>query len=320
MWNGQPLPPFGWPQAFQQGVANPAGMQGTTPGVVDSSMPQLDPTMMQLIAQQQMLTQQVQQINHLLSQMCPPPAAEATPVSGQGAAAAGTATPQAAGTPADMPAQGTDQAGPNPGWDPYDQHQGSSSDPWTSQAGDPWGGFTGTRRAWSQRATGPTQTNTTAQQQSPQQPTTTPGSGNGPTSGSADTGPFAGKGAKDASSSITGVAARQLLEATKRNVATRLAEQQSAAGGWRNVASVLNHRDGKKECPGWDGKDPGKTLRPWLRSQLFWQARTPTQPDQWGVALFEALPKDTLARKLAETIPDPELMSSDASSPPIKLT
>ena len=255
MWNGQQQPIFGQP-AVQPGVANPAGMPGTAPGGVDPSLPQFDPNTMQLMVQLQMLQQQVQQLvvqNQMLSQLAMASVQTATPAQGQAATAAGTATPQGARVSTDASAQGADQNGPSSGFDPYDQFQGSSqTDPWMTRNGDPWGGYFNNRRGWSSGATGSTQqqpptTAQTPQPQPQQQPPTfsTSASGDG-TPGGADTGPFVGKGAKDASSSITGVAARSLLEETRKNVATRLAEQQTAAGGWRNVASVLNHRDGKK--------------------------------------------------------------------------
>ena len=67
----------------------------------------------------------------------------------------------------------------------------------------------------------------------------------------------------------------------------------------------------KRQSPGWDGKDPGKTLRPWLRSQLMWQLRTPTPPEQWGISLLEALQPGTVPKVLAETVPDSVIMSID---------
>ena len=88
-------------------------------------------------------------------------------------------------------------------------------------------------------------------------------------------------------------------------------EQAQQHGGWRAVAKELTSQMGKKESPSWDGRDPGKTLRTWLKAQLLWQLRTPTPPELWGVALLEALPTDTLNRALADTVPDTELMSVD---------
>ena len=37
----------------------------------------------------------------------------------------------------------------------------------------------------------------------------------------------------------------------------------------------------------------------------------PDPPEQWGIALLEALPQGTLSRALADTVPDLELMSID---------
>ena len=45
--------------------------------------------------------------------------------------------------------------------------------------------------------------------------------------------------------------------------------------------------------------------------QLRWQIRTSSPPEQWGVLLLEALPVGTLSRAMAETIPEPQLLTTD---------
>ena len=92
---------------------------------------------------------------------------------------------------------------------------------------------------------------------------------------------FKGQGSADASKAITGVLADNLLKQTEANIASRLAIRNLPANAWRQVAGDLGSKDGPRQCPSWDGKEPGKTIRPWLKSQLFWQIRTPTQPQEW---------------------------------------
>ena len=70
---------------------------------------------------------------------------------------------------------------------------------------------------------------------------------------------------------------------------------------------------------GWDGKEPGNTLRTWLRTQLRWQIRTASPPDQWGVLLLESLPVGILSRNLAETVPEQELLTSSGYVQILKL-
>ena len=60
---------------------------------------------------------------------------------------------------------------------------------------------------------------------------------------------------------------------------------------------------------GWKG--PRGNLAYLAEVPLLWQIRTPTPPEQWGIALLESLPQGTLSRALADTVPDLELMSVD---------
>ena len=73
----------------------------------------------------------------------------------------------------------------------------------------------------------------------------------------------------DASQSVAGIAADFLLTQTRNNIEAQLVLRASA--GWRQLAKDLSAQQGKKECPSWGGKDPGKTLRGWLRMQLSGQ-------------------------------------------------
>ena len=120
---------------------------------------------------------------------------------------------------------------------------------------------------------------------------------------------FTGLGAADAQKSVTGITASFLLTQTSRNIEDRQARVQPYGG--KQFSQEFKEHQGKRESLSWDGKDPGITLRVWLKAKLLWQIRTPTPPEQWGIALLEALPQGTLARALADTVPDLELMSID---------
>ena len=72
-------------------------------------------------------------------------------------------------------------------------------------------------------------------------------------------------------------------------------------------------------CLGWDGKEPGRTLRPWLRAQLFWQQTTSAPPAKWGLKLYAALPEGSLPRLLADTLPEDRVMGEQGYSEIMKL-
>ena len=71
--------------------------------------------------------------------------------------------------------------------------------------------------------------------------------------------PFIGAGAADAEKTVTGITAQAVLEHTRRNIAARIAGRQSGQMG--QALYGITQRDGRVDCPSWDGKDPGKTLR-----------------------------------------------------------
>ena len=84
---------------------------------------------------------------------------------------------------------------------------------------------------------------------------------------------FTGPGAVDAGTSVTGMTANCLLTQTRRNIDERIARRRTQ--GWKGVAQELSAEQGRRESPSWDGKDLGRTLRAWLKTQLMWQFRTP---------------------------------------------
>ena len=118
---------------------------------------------------------------------------------------------------------------------------------------------------------------------------------------------------------MTGITADFLLAQTRKNIEERVHQRTAQSQGWRQIAHDFSSHQGKRECVGWDGKEPGKTLRAWLRTQLRWQIRTPAPPEQWGVQLLEALPMGTLSRSLAETVPEAELLTIEGYPKILKL-
>ena len=78
-------------------------------------------------------------------------------------------------------------------------------------------------------------------------------------------------------------------------------------------------RDGKQPCPPWNGKDPGVSLRPWLRSQLFWQQSTSTPRHKWGVKLYWALEEGSLPRLLADGLGESVILGPDGYTSILKV-
>jgi hypothetical protein len=106
-------------------------------------------------------------------------------------------------------------------------------------------------------------------------------------------GVFSGVGGAEAGTSITGGIADEMLKTTRLNINNRLAAKNMP---YPQAMRDAVKYDGKYACPIWDSQNPGKTLRAWIRAQIFWQIRTPTQPEQWGLSLYEAMPVGTLSR------------------------
>ena len=116
---------------------------------------------------------------------------------------------------------------------------------------------------------------------------------------------FVGPGASDAKRTVTGDLALNLIRQTRYNIQSRQYNRANQRSSDRDTYS------GERKCPTWDGKDPGRTLRTWLRSQLFWQMTTPSSPEQWGLLLYEALPAGTLDKALADAIPEFDRITPD---------
>ena len=119
---------------------------------------------------------------------------------------------------------------------------------------------------------------------------------------------FPGPGGLDADESITGSIARQMIQNTRRNMVMRAKALGPGAQPGKGPT-----------CPAWDGKDPGRTLRLWLRDQIHWQLRTSDPPWPWGMALFDQLPQDSLARSQTEQITMAKLYGDEGYVEIVKL-
>ena len=106
--------------------------------------------------------------------------------------------------------------------------------------------------------------------------------------------------ASDASKTITGTLANEwltLIETEKDNKMRVLMAPGAVA------ETIMTPRcTGYKPCPSYDGKNPGRTLRRWIRSQMHWLRLTREPPDNWGILLYEALDQCSIASTLAHAV------------------
>ena len=99
---------------------------------------------------------------------------------------------------------------------------------------------------------------------------------------------------------------------------TMVQQMQAAAGGQAGQGTAghgppqwdQNTRNQDKDLPPeWDGKDPAKNLRPYLKSLRFWKQGTVVPLRRLGAKLYQSLPLGSLHRSAVELIPEEQLMS-----------
>ena len=112
-----------------------------------------------------------------------------------------------------------------------------------------------------------------------------------------------------ADESVSGGLAQRVINAAMLSSARVDRERRDTAD--EILRRALTERGESQACPGWDGLDPARTLRPWLRSQLFWQSSTTAPPAKWGMKLYHALPEHSLPRLLADSLGEDVIMSVD---------
>ena len=64
--------------------------------------------------------------------------------------------------------------------------------------------------------------------------------------------------------------------------------------------------------PKWDGKNPGRNLKPWLRELRIWRQETSIPVHKHGLKLFRNFEQGTWMRAAAERIGEDKLFTEDA--------
>ena len=67
------------------------------------------------------------------------------------------------------------------------------------------------------------------------------------------------------------------------------------------AAAIKNQQyQDRRSCPVFNGSEPTKALREWIQSQMHWIMLTNAPYTSWGILLYEALPRGTTPRSLAD--------------------
>ena len=112
--------------------------------------------------------------------------------------------------------------------------------------------------------------------------------------------PFKGPGANDARKTITGELAQKWLVRIDAEVSDRIRMLNAPSAA---AAAMMNQRyQDRRPCPTFNGSDPVRTLREWIQSQIHWIMLTNSPYSTWGILLYEALPRGTTPRSLADAI------------------
>ena len=66
--------------------------------------------------------------------------------------------------------------------------------------------------------------------------------------------------------------------------------------------------------PKWDGKDPAKKLRPWLKELRIWRKDTPIPVHKHGAKLAKSFGTDTWMKAIADRIPEEHFFTDHAGN------
>ena len=77
---------------------------------------------------------------------------------------------------------------------------------------------------------------------------------------------------------------------------------------WPSARTELFDKE-KDPVPTWDGKEPARNLRPYLRALQFWRHDTATPPVRQGAKLYKSLTVGSDLRAAAELIDDATILS-----------
>ncbi len=71
-------------------------------------------------------------------------------------------------------------------------------------------------------------------------------------------------------------------------------------------------RGDKDQVPKWDGRNPAKTLKSWLRDLRIWRQETSVPVQKHGLKLYRSFEPGSWLKTTAERIPEETLFSADA--------
>ena len=68
----------------------------------------------------------------------------------------------------------------------------------------------------------------------------------------------------------------------------------------------------REPIPKWNGQNPRKTLRPWLRELRLWRQETSVPPSKHGLKLFRSFEAGSWLRQAADRVPEEQLVTVEA--------
>ena len=131
----------------------------------------------------------------------------------------------------------------------------------------------------------------------------------------------------------------QQMEQTLQNIKRQMMNQQSMPGGPitginQFIPQISEERFGalvghdptdydwrqnwwqggqeKDPVPKWDGKNPAKSLKPWLKELRLWRHMSTIPEFRQGYALAKSFPADSWLKQCADRVPEEKLLSKDA--------
>ena len=81
---------------------------------------------------------------------------------------------------------------------------------------------------------------------------------------------------------------------------------------WQNWNQWPSGRGDKVPVPKWDGSQPGRRLKPWLKELRIWRRETEVPVMKQGLALYRSFEAGNWMKQAAERVPEEQLYTSEA--------
>ena len=86
----------------------------------------------------------------------------------------------------------------------------------------------------------------------------------------------------------------------------------AAVDSWQWNRWYDGDKGDKEQVPKWDGKNPAKMLKPWLRDLRLWRQETSVPVNKHGLKLFRSFDSQSWLKQAADRIPEEKLTTAEA--------